>query len=99
VPAAIAAARGGDLELAAAYEQAVDVLANVVMRLPAWYAALEEVRAHIASARREHAVARRRFAIASGGFAGQPFDAARCEQLASRSRHVVEISGASWRLA
>ena len=82
VPAAIAAARAGQLELAADYERAVAFLANVVMRLPAWYAALEEVRAHLALARGDgQAAAAARFGNAARLFreAGQPLDAARCE--------------------
>ena len=41
MPAVIAAARARELDLAARYEGAADYLANVVMRLPAWDAALE----------------------------------------------------------
>jgi hypothetical protein len=55
------------------------------MRLPAWYAALEEVRAHIARARGEgESVAGGRFVAAARGFreAGHPLDAARCHSLA-----------------
>lgn len=86
VPAAIAAARAGDLALAGEYEKASEYLANVVMRLPAWYAALEEVRGHAARARGEDAVvAAARFATAASTFraAGHPLDAARCEALAA----------------
>ncbi|HEX5476359.1 MAG TPA: hypothetical protein VFX09_00715 [Burkholderiales bacterium] len=86
VPAAIAAARARRLDLAADYERAVEYLANVVMRLPAWYAALEEVRAHLALARGEdEAVAAARFTAAARKFseAGQPLDAARCHALAT----------------
>jgi tetratricopeptide (TPR) repeat protein len=86
VPAAIAAARARRLDLAADYERAVEYLANVVMRLPAWYAALEEVRAHLARARDEdEAIAAAGFTAAARKFreAGQPLDAARCEALAA----------------
>jgi hypothetical protein len=58
------------------------------MRLPAWYAALEEVRAHSAAARGEdRARVAEGFATAAHKFraAGQPLDAARCEALAARS--------------
>lgn len=84
VPAAIAAARAGRLDLAERYEQAVEYLANVVMRLPAWYAAHDEVRAHVALARGDPAGAAERFATAAEAFraAGQPLDAARCASLA-----------------
>ncbi len=82
VPAAIAAARAGRLDLAAEYEKSVDYLATVVMRLPAWNAALDEVRGHIALARRDEAGAATRFARAARIYreAGQPLDAARCER-------------------
>jgi len=86
VPAAIAAARARQLDLAADYERSAQFLANVVMRLPAWYAALDEVRAHIARARGEDgAAAAARFTEAANKFreAGQPLDAARCEALAA----------------
>lgn len=82
VPAAIAVARAGDLERIEAYERSCEFLANVVMRLPAWYAALHEVRAHRAIAHGDHATARQRLLAAIEQFtqAGQPFDRARCEQ-------------------
>lgn len=85
VPAAIAAARAGRLDLAEDYERQCAYLANVVMRLPAWYAAHDEVRGHLALARGEGAqAAAARFAAAGQRFreAGQPLDAARCEALA-----------------
>jgi DNA-binding SARP family transcriptional activator/tetratricopeptide (TPR) repeat protein len=84
VPAAIAAARARSLDRMAHYERAVDYLANVVMRLPAWYAAQEEVRGHLTRARGEpEAVAAGAFAAAASRFrqAGQPLDAARCDAL------------------
>jgi len=85
VPAAIAAARAGELELAQQHETQCAYLANVVMRLPAWHAAHEEVRGHIAAASSpttDEAVTR--FAAAAAGFsrAGQPLDAQRCTRLA-----------------
>ena len=86
VPAAIAAARAGELALAEKHEEQCAYLANVVMRLPAWYAAHDEVRGHIAAARGLHAAeAGNRFASAALRFreAGQPLDAARCERLAT----------------
>ncbi|AOW14433.1 hypothetical protein LPB72_03125 [Hydrogenophaga crassostreae] len=85
VPAAIAAARAGELELAEQHEQQCAYLANVVMRLPAWHAAHDEVRGHIAAVRTPHADdAASRFSAAADRFrlAGQPVDAKRCEQLA-----------------
>jgi hypothetical protein len=82
VPAAIAAARAGEVALAEQHEQQCAYLANVVMRLPAWYAAHDEVRGHLAAARGEAATPH--FGAAAQRFraAGQPIDAARCERLA-----------------
>ena len=88
VPAAIAAARAGELEVADQHESQCAYLANVVMRLPAWYAAHEEVRGHIAVARSPGAgEAVARFAAAAKRFAlaGQPLDAQRCERLATQA--------------
>ena len=85
VPAAIAAARARRLDLAERYEGSCEYLANVVMRLPAWHAALEEVRGHMAQARGEdREVSAGRFAAAASGFraAGHRLDAERCQQLA-----------------
>lgn len=83
VPAAIACARGGHLERAHAFAEACEFLAHVVMRLPAWDAAYEEVRGHVARAEGDERRARRRFAAAFAGFgaAGQPWDRDRCAQL------------------
>lgn len=78
VPAAIAAARSGDLERAEGFEGQSAYLAKVVMRLPAWHAAHAEVQGHVALARglgaREH------FELAARQFraAGHPLDADRC---------------------
>jgi DNA-binding SARP family transcriptional activator/tetratricopeptide (TPR) repeat protein len=85
VPAAIAAARAGDLERAAKWEQAAEFLATVVMRLPAWYAALDEVKGHRAQASGEAAAACDHFRTAAAGFgaSGQPLDEARCGALAA----------------
>jgi len=87
VPAAIAAARAGELDLADQHEQQCAYLANVVMRLPAWYAAHDEVRGHIAAAHGNGADALVRFAAAATRFreAGQPIDTQRCEALAARN--------------
>ena len=85
VPAAIAAARAGELDLADQHEEQCAYLANVVMRLPAWYAAHEEVRGHIAAARTprtDRAVSQFSAAAARFRQAGQPLDAQRCERLA-----------------
>jgi DNA-binding SARP family transcriptional activator/tetratricopeptide (TPR) repeat protein len=82
VPAAIAAARGGDLDRAVQYEQAAEMLATVVMRLPAWHAALAEVRGHRLRAAGDRG-ATAQFRVAAEGFrqVGQPLDAARCAAL------------------
>jgi tetratricopeptide (TPR) repeat protein len=87
VPATIAAARAGRLDLASAYEPAVEYLANVVMRLPAWHAALEEVRGHLALARGHAELAPRHFTEAADRFAaaGHPLDCQRCRQWAART--------------
>lgn len=91
VPAAIAAARAGELELADKHEEQCAYLADVVMRLPAWYAAHDEVRGHIAAARGPRTAAGEqaveRFASAAARFraAGHPIDAERCERLAASS--------------
>ncbi|MEP7280935.1 MAG: AAA family ATPase [Rubrivivax sp.] len=85
VPAAIAAARAGRLDLAQEYADQTAYLADVVMRLPAWHAAHDEVLGHLAAARGAgRDVAASRFAKAAAGFrdAGHPIDAARCERLA-----------------
>lgn len=81
VPAAIAAARGGDAQRAAEWTQTAEYLADVVMRLPAWDAALEEIRGHIAD---DPAASREHFRKAASGFAaaGQPLDESRCNSLA-----------------
>lgn len=88
VPAAIAAARAGQVELAEKHEEQCAYLANVVMRLPAWYAAHDEVRGHIAAARGGGREAGVRFASAAARFgaAGQPVDAERCSVLAVHSK-------------
>jgi DNA-binding SARP family transcriptional activator len=80
VPAAIAAARAGAIELANDYGRKTQWLADVVMRLPAWDAALDEVRGHIASANGDPRGASERFDRAARRFdeAGHPLDARRC---------------------
>lgn len=88
VPAAIAAARAGEIALAEAHEAQCAYLANVVMRLPAWYAAHDEVRGHIAVARQAPvAETGAHFAAAAARFgsAGQSIDAARCYRLATQA--------------
>ncbi len=85
VPAAIAAARAGEVELAEQHASQCAYLADVVMRLPAWYAAHDEVRGHVAAAKgapADEAAAHFTAAAARYRRAEQPVDAARCEQLA-----------------
>ncbi|HEX4902525.1 MAG TPA: AAA family ATPase [Acidimicrobiales bacterium] len=83
VPAAIACARSGSVERAARYEQATEWLAHVVMRLPAWDAAHEEVRAHVRLAAGDPEGARALFTTAARTFdaAGHPLDRDRCLRL------------------
>jgi tetratricopeptide (TPR) repeat protein len=86
VPAAIAAARAGRLDLAEEYAGQATYLANVVMRLPAWHAAHDEVLGHMARVRGEgEDEAAARFAHAATRFhdAGQPLDGLRCERLSA----------------
>ena len=91
IPATIAAARGRELDLAASHERLSEFLANVVMRLPGWYAALHEARAHIALASGAHTAAREGFAAAAQGFhgCGQVLDEARCRGLAKQGSGVI----------
>lgn len=93
VPAAIAAARAGRLDLAEDYASQTSYLADVVMRLPAWHAAYDEVRGHIGLAGGEDAVAvHSKFSAAAARFrtAGHPIDAARCDQFA---KNALAVSG------
>lgn len=87
VPAAIASARAGDLDRAVRYGQAAETLAKLVMRLPGWDAAVEEVRGHLALAKGHQRAAAAHFRAAAEGFraSGQPLDEARCADLAGRS--------------
>jgi len=84
IPATIAAARAHEMDLAASHERQSDYLANVVMKLPAWYASLHEARAHVALAVGERTAAREGFAAAAQGFhaCGHALDEARCRALA-----------------
>ena len=86
VPAAIAAARAGDVERLDTWEPAAEYLADVVMRLPAWSAALEEVHGYRAQLEGDEDAARAHFEAAATGFgeSGQPLDQARCEALSAR---------------
>lgn len=86
IPATIAAARAHEMDLAATHERQSDYLANVVMKLPAWFASLHEARAHVALAAGKRDAARESFAAAAQGFhgCGHALDEARCRELARR---------------
>ncbi len=89
VPAAIAAARAGEVDQAEQHERQCAYLADVVMRLPAWYAAHDEVRGHIAASKGAAASeTTAHFTAAATRFrsAGHPVDAARCERLGAQAR-------------
>ncbi len=97
VPAAIAAAQAGRLDLAQGYASQTAYLADVVMRLPAWHAAHDEVRGHIGLAGGEDTLAvHAKFAAAAARFraAGQPIDAARCDRLAANAVDTASRAGA-----
>ena len=85
VPAAIAAARARDPDRTTRWAKESEMLACVVMRLPAWDAALEEVKGHQAQAGEDPVAAAWRFRAAAERFAdaGQPLDQARCAALAA----------------
>ncbi|MDT4904909.1 MAG: hypothetical protein QOH52_2925 [Pseudonocardiales bacterium] len=85
VPAALAAARAGDLDRAAAYEAVAERLTTILMRLPGWYAALDEVRGHRLRASGDGEAGHRHLAAAANAYrnAGQPLDARRCEVAAT----------------
>jgi len=55
------------------------------MRLPAWYAALEEIKGHRSRVTDDPVAARDHFTTAATDFgeAGQPLDEARCAALAA----------------
>ena len=91
IPATIAAARAGELDLAAGHQRQSEYLANAVMKLPAWYAALREARAHVALASDGRAAAREGFAAAAQGFdgCGHALDAARCRALAGQGSRAI----------
>ena len=85
VPAAIAAAKAGDLDRAEQYALQAEMLASVVMCLPAWTAAVQEVQGHRLLASGDDDVAGSHFETAAQGFSacGQPLDAQRCTALAT----------------
>jgi tetratricopeptide (TPR) repeat protein len=83
IPATIAAARARQTDLATTHLRQSEYLANVVMKLPAWHAALHEARAHVALASGEAESARSGFIHAARGFlgAGHVLDEARCSAM------------------
>ena len=87
VPAAIAAARAGDLDRAQQYAQNAEMLTNVISLPPAWHASVDEIKAHLAHATGSQATASDHFRKAADGFraCGQPLDEARCTALAAGS--------------
>lgn len=85
VPATIAAARAGDLDRAHRYAADCDRALEIVALPPAWHAAVEEARGHVARAEGRDDDARAHFAAAADGFRtwGQPLDAERCDAAAT----------------
>jgi tetratricopeptide (TPR) repeat protein len=86
VPAAIAAARAGDLERADRYAQDCETALRIVALPPAWHAAVAEVRGWVARAHGRPGEAREHLYGAADGYLawGQPLDAQRCTALAQR---------------
>jgi len=86
VPAAIAAARAGDLERADRYAQDCETALQIVALPPAWHAAVAEVRGFVARAHGRPDEARDHLHSAADGYLawGQPLDAQRCTALARR---------------
>lgn len=86
-PAAIAVARAGDLERLACYEDQCTYLVETIMRLPAWSAALNDVRGHASLARANPESAQEEFRAAARAFeqVGQPFNAERCRTVIAAS--------------
>jgi tetratricopeptide (TPR) repeat protein len=84
VPAAIAAARAGDLERARRYARDCENALEIIALPPAWHAAGTEVRGWVARAEGFEEAAREHFRGAATTFAtwGQPLDAERCTGLA-----------------
>lgn len=80
VPAAIGSARAGDRERAERYAAESELLAAAVLPLPAWFAADEEIRGHLARLYGESPAAVRYLESAAAGFAaaGHVIDEQRC---------------------
>ena len=92
MPAAIASAKAGDLDRADAWLEQAEYLTSVVMRLPAWDAALEEARGHRVLAGGDVDEAMERFRSAADGFAaaGHRLDHERCAALAESGGKVEQ---------
>ena len=86
VPAAIAAARAGDLVRADRYARDCETALQIVALPPAWHAAVAEVRGCVARSHGHPGEAREHFEKAAGDFLawGQPLDAQRCAALAGQ---------------
>ena len=86
VPAAIAAARAGDLERADRYARDCETALEIIALPPAWHAAVAEVRGWVARAHGRPDEAREHLHGAAEGYLawGQPLDAQRCSTLARR---------------
>ncbi|HEU0104385.1 MAG TPA: AAA family ATPase [Mycobacteriales bacterium] len=82
VPAALAAAAAGDVERALRHEATAENLTELLMRLPGWYASLDEVRGQRALAEGDRDAAVRHLRAAAERFraVGQPLDRTRCER-------------------
>lgn len=83
IPAAVGAARLGDVARAEPHVQMAELLTATIWADTGWVAALDEVYGHLARARGEPEVARTHFQEAVRGFeeAGQVRDARRCADL------------------
>ena len=83
VPAVIASARFGDIARADRHLETVDMLSTVMVPQPGWHAAAKEARGHLTMATEGAEQARSQFERAAELYrgAGQPLDAARCQEL------------------
>ena len=85
IPAALAAARAGEIDRARTYTETAEMLTNVILPLPGKQAEVEEAKGHLARATGSAAGAHEHFRAAAARFqaAGQPLDEARCAALAT----------------
>ena len=91
VPSATACADVGDIDAAVRHLELAELSAGL-WECTAWQAAIRESRAHLARAEGDEERARSLISAAERGFlaAGQPLDAARCENFASRELSQVQ---------